>query len=230
MATVKQGGRQLTVGPRTARVIRGEDDLSEWSDRELEYGTRRLKGNRWPPKPKVVATQVHDELVRRRLKKGIHLLRTSTVDAVRVLIKIVRDEEASNRDRLKAAELILDRALGKAPEHVNVSLGPDLAPWQQMMADSIVMVGTEEQAALPPAPTPDDDVIEGEIVEEPEPPKRAPIRVPWGDKVVVMTRPDPKPSPKPLPEPKPMADEHFWPHGPLLPLAPGEEYLVECEC
>src|SRR6266545_4907412 len=99
MATVKQGGRQMSVGTTTARILRGEDDLSERSDAELERGQRRRRNGSVPSRrPTVIATEIHDELVRRRMKRAIHLLRTSTTKAVRVLIKVLDDEDAPYRD------------------------------------------------------------------------------------------------------------------------------------
>src|SRR6266702_4160586 len=131
----------------TRAILRGDEDLSEWTDRELEYGTRKLPNGYWPPKPRTIASAVHDELVKRKLRQAVELVRVSTPRAIKLLVQILDDDEATNRDRIKAAEVILDRALGKAPE------------------------------------------LESE------------------------------------PEPEGLAEAFFWPHGPLLPLADGEEYL-----
>ncbi len=144
----------MSVGTTIARILRGEDDLSEWSDAELERGQRRLRDGSFPSRrPQVIATQLHDELVRRRLGRTTKLLQRSTPQAIRLLVKIVRDEEASNRDRIKAAELILDRALGKAPQAVDLHIDTEkLQPWQRMMAESIVPT-EQDLPALPAAIT-----------------------------------------------------------------------------
>ncbi len=139
----------MTVGHSTARVLRGEDDLSTWDEQELEYGVRRLSNGRWPPKPKVVAKDVHDEFVRRRMTKAVNLLRTSTVKAVQLLAQVVDDEDATYRDRIAAAKLIIDRTL-PAIQPVDLHLSTEtLEPWQLMMADAIV--STEDQIKALPA-------------------------------------------------------------------------------
>ncbi len=57
--------------------------------------------------------------------------RKLTPEALRLLASIMRDDEAQNSDRIKAAQIILDRGMGKpVPER------PFYVPW------------TEEQVAL----------------------------------------------------------------------------------
>ncbi len=217
----------------TRAILRGDEDLSEWTDRELEYGTRKLPNGYWPPKPRTIASAVHDELVKRKLRQAVELVRVSTPRAIKLLVQILDDDEATNRDRIKAAEVILDRALGKAPEHVNLSLAGAIPAWQRMIKDA-VLVGTEEQArALPPkrveneadddeGDEAEDDVIEGEIVEEPAAPTTVmPTHIQLGDEIARIRRPELESEP----EPEGLAEAFFWPHGPLLPLADGEEYL-----
>lgn len=67
---------------------------------------------------------------------------------------IINDPDASPSDRIRAAELIFDRVLGKPKESVDLNLSGD-APWQRMIAAAIV--GTEEQAR---------EVIEAEILDD----------------------------------------------------------------
>src|SRR6266571_4610837 len=199
----------------TRAILRGDEDLSEWTDRELEYGTRKLPNGYWPPKPRTIASAVHDELVKRKLRQAVELVRVSTPRAIKLLVQI------------------LDRALGKAPEHVNLSLAGAIPAWQRMIKDA-VLVGTEEQArALPPkrveneadddeGDEAEDDVIEGEIVEEPAAPTTVmPTHIQLGDEIARIRRPELESEP----EPEGLAEAFFWPHGPLLPLADGEEYL-----
>lgn len=116
-------GRGLArVSRTTVAIINGDDDLSTWSEEELERGARRGSDGRFRKKPSLVAKAVHDELVRRKHTKAYELLRDSTHDAVRVLVEILNDEEADRTIRVRSAELILDRVLGKAPQHVSIDL------------------------------------------------------------------------------------------------------------
>jgi hypothetical protein len=100
------------------------------------------------------------ELVKRKMAKAYDLLRESTYDAVKVLVEVAKDENADTAVRVKAAELILDRTLGKAPQHVSLDFQGDV-PWKQLMAQAVV--GSVEQAK---ALLEEGDVVDGEVVED----------------------------------------------------------------
>jgi hypothetical protein len=120
---------RVRVGKTNLAILNGEHDLSLWDDEELIRGQRRDRNGRWSGRPpKVVPSAVHAELVRRRLSKAGEVLRESLVDAVTLLRQVVQDEDAQNSDRIKAANLIMDRVLGKAPEHVTFTLQEE-PPW-----------------------------------------------------------------------------------------------------
>ncbi|MGI9121194.1 MAG: hypothetical protein ACR2G7_13935 [Acidimicrobiales bacterium] len=132
-------GISISLGRTNAAILNGDEDLSLWSEEELIRGQRKARNGRWTGrKPKVVPAAVHLELTRRRMSQAYELMRDDLVAAVQVLGEVVRDPEASNRDRLKAAELIMDRVLGKATERVEVKLRPD--PWEELVVEGIVDV------------------------------------------------------------------------------------------
>lgn len=112
-------GSPVWVGKTNAAILAGEVDLSIWTEEELIRGQKRDKNGRWVGRPpKVIPKAVHDELVRRKMSKAHDLLRDNLVAAVEVLVGIAKDKRAQNSDRLKAASLIMDRVLGKVPDHV----------------------------------------------------------------------------------------------------------------
>lgn len=180
MKRKRDGRATVTVSPTTAGILAGELDLSSWSLEELRRGQLRGSDGKWHGRPpQVVPKAIHDELVKRKMSKAFDLLRSNTYKAVKVLAEIATDKSADPAVRVKAASEILDRALGKAPEHVSLDI--EMQPWQRAIAQSIVgrdlrIVATEEQAkAL------DDDedaeIVDGELVEaEPEPEPRPKIR------------------------------------------------------
>jgi hypothetical protein len=135
---------KITLGKTNLAILSGEEDLTLWSEEELIRGQKKGKNGRWTGrKPKVVPTAVHHELTRRRMGQAYELMREDLVAAVQVLGDIVKDTEASNRDRLRAAELIMDRVLGKATERVEVKLAPE--PWEQLVVSSIVDVDEHDR-------------------------------------------------------------------------------------
>jgi len=125
-----------------------------------QRGQRRGKDGKFRKPPTILAKAVHDELVKRRMSRAYDLLRESTYDAVKVLVEVATDKKADTAVRVKAAGLILDRTLGKAPQHVSLDFQGDV-PWKQMMAQAVV--GSVEQAR---ALLEEEDVVDGEVVEE----------------------------------------------------------------
>lgn len=105
---------RIRVGNTNLALMRGDEDVREWSDEELIRGQRRAKNGKWAGRPPgVVPKVVHDELVRRKLSKAYELMNDNLNDAVALLGEIVRDPTAENRDRLKAADMIIDRVMPK---------------------------------------------------------------------------------------------------------------------
>jgi hypothetical protein len=150
------GRMLLTVSKNTGDIIDGIEDLSSWSDEELARGQRRSKNGNFVGKPpNVVPRAVHDEIVRRRMDKAYELLRTATYDAVALLHDVVTDLVAPLPERLKAAQLILDRTLPKN-EKLNVNVGIEPTPkFIEALQAGIISVGSGE----------DDEYIDAEIIE-----------------------------------------------------------------
>lgn len=132
-------GMRVRVGQTNAAILRGELDLSTWSEEELIRGQRRASNGRFQGRPPtVVPKAVHDELVRRKMSEAHDLLRDNVVRATEVLVEIATDGQADAAVRLKAATTILDRVLGKAPERVEVAVEP---PWARAIRHAIAPLG-----------------------------------------------------------------------------------------
>ena len=157
--------RQITLSKSSSRVVRGQDDLSEWDDEELERGRKKAKDGtfRGPPS-KVVPTACYAELTRRKFQEAGRILKHSLKDGAEALRQIIVSEKTSDSDRLKAIELLFDRVLGKAPQHVSLDVGSDdqPSPWMKVVAQAVV--GSVEQAKALMAGN--SDVVDGEVVEE----------------------------------------------------------------
>ncbi len=136
-------------------IWEGEEDYSDWTDDDLCRGYRSPRSTKLPAR---IPRAIHDELVRRKLSKAYDLLRDSLVDAVRVLIEIVQSPAASEADRIRAATLIMDRVMGKAPEQINVSVEQE-PPWAVAIRDMYASQGSLKVG-------PGDDVIDAEVVED----------------------------------------------------------------
>jgi hypothetical protein len=139
-------------------LLAGEEDLSSWDDEEIQRGQRRSKNGSFVGRPpKVIPQAVHEEWVRRTMRKAYTLLKESTYDAAKLLRQIVNDEEAPYGFRLRAAELIFERVLGKATEKVELSIS-DEPPWVRALQGAIT--GGIDRSGLH-----DEDIIDAEVVE-----------------------------------------------------------------
>lgn len=133
------------VGRTNQAILRGELDLSTWSEEELMRGQRRDKNGRWVGRPpKVIPKAVHDELVRRKMSKAHDLMRDNVVKATEVLVEIAQDREVDPAVRLRAVAMIHDRVLGKAPDKVQVEAAISVQPWEQAIVGAIVSISRRD--------------------------------------------------------------------------------------
>lgn len=124
------------VGQNTTRILTGQEDLTSWTDEELERGQKMSKNGTWTGRPpQVIPKIIHDELVKRTLSKAQELLRSNLLDAVAALTSIAKDEDAPEGARIQAATLIMERVMGKTPEKVEISAE---MPWMDALTDAIV--------------------------------------------------------------------------------------------
>jgi len=82
-----------------------------------------------------------------------------TIEAVDYQVSVMRNEKAKNADRLRAANLILDRAIGKAREHVDVSIAGSIrATVEHMLPAELeamrVLLQSAQERMVPALPAP----------------------------------------------------------------------------
>ena len=56
-------------------------------------------------------------------KQAMQLIRDHAPDAVKTVLEVMKDKRTRSADRLRASEIVLDRAYGKSPAIVNLSPG-----------------------------------------------------------------------------------------------------------
>jgi hypothetical protein len=132
----------VRCGKGTTDVLIGKDDLSEWDDEELRRGRKRDKNGGWQGRdPVIVPKAVHDELVKRTLSKANKLLTENLEAAVELLTDIMRDPDVDPKDRIKAIDMVMNRAMGREPQRLEIDPGDK--PWQLALAHSIVSMPAE---------------------------------------------------------------------------------------
>jgi hypothetical protein len=145
------------VSKTTADILDGLEDVTEWDEEELLRGQRRSKnGNFVGRPPKVIAQAVYIERHRRTMKKATELLRQNTLKAVRVLVTVATDETAPRAVRVQAAQLIIERVLGKTPATIEIKADP--APWLRALKGAIQITPGDDDF--------EDDFIDAEIIED----------------------------------------------------------------
>lgn len=155
--TRKDDRYRVALSPTMSAVYRGEDNLSEWSDEELQRGKRKVGGRFHGPDPRVLPRAIVDELNRRTFQQANSIVRNDVEDAVRLWGEIVRDPDADLSLRLEASKEIANRILGKPTDRAQVEVSVNRPPWEEALVQSIV--GTEPQV-IDVEPVEDDEDIE----------------------------------------------------------------------
>lgn len=111
----------VRMGQMNTRILTGQEDLSTWDDEELKRGQRKDKNGRFQGKPPVIVPKsLHNELVRRTLSQVEELMRENAYACVEALVDIVKGKDTEDKDRIKAAEIIMNRVLGKEPVRLEI--------------------------------------------------------------------------------------------------------------
>jgi hypothetical protein len=168
----------VRISATAAAIVYDGVDLSDWDDQELIRGQRRNRNGGWQGrKPRLVPAALTKELNRRRFSRAFELLNDSLVEATKVLLAIAKDKNAANKDRLRAIEIIYERALGKPQEHVQLDIHQDgPTPWQRLMVKAIV--GTVDQAdEAEIIESHEGDFVEGEVLDDTVPEDESDPRV-----------------------------------------------------
>lgn len=154
----KNGTGEIHVGKGVVETMLNPQDVADWTDEELMQGARRtINGHRPSRIPHVIPTVVYMELVKRMVAKTQHRFAAELEVAVSEHIKIIKNKNTKDSTRLRAIEVIYDRVMGKAPEHVVHHT--DDAPWLKMISSAVV--GNMDQAREL-----EGEIIDGEVVED----------------------------------------------------------------
>lgn len=147
------GARALMrLGQANTRILTGQEDLSLWDDEELLRGQRKDKNGRFQGRPpKVVPLAIHREITRRQMEQAAVLMRDNLTEAVQCLIDIVKGADSEDKDRIKAADMILNRVMGTAPVKVEVEavkskfeeFGEAVVVWDDDVIDVAVVDDSE---------------------------------------------------------------------------------------
>ena len=133
MAKQAQAEGRETSTERWAKLLDGRLTVADLDDEEVAKMSVRAKDGTFSGSnrklPSHLAQQFHQEAIKRANAQ----FRKSLNDAVKVLADIASDPDARDGDRIKAANLIIDRVLGKAVETVRI----EDSRWDTVLAEAV---------------------------------------------------------------------------------------------
>lgn len=155
--TIAVEERTLAVlSPMWQRIARGEVNLEQYTDEEILSGEITMADGRLLPKPKVFPETFIREQERRGLAVARKKVREGALKSFDVVLDILEDDTAEDKDRLRAAEMLQNRFLGKADQRVHVQVDLDTDP-RDLLLERLLAARKGIAAG---------DVIDAEVVEE----------------------------------------------------------------
>ena len=172
----KRNRAYVRVGAAATAVLTGADDVAEWDDEELVFGRRRGPSGKFGGQPpRIIPIECLRELTRRKIFDTESVIRDSIVDAAKYLAGVATGTEEPNADRQRAAQVLLERFLGKPTERHQVDAKVDMAEpaWLKAFRKAARTPDgrTVEEVlrGVPPKPRPvepEDDIVDAEVVED----------------------------------------------------------------
>ena len=153
------------------------DDLD---DEELRRGQCRRADGDFPQRTKQIPRQIYDKMVNRLFERAQEMFRQNLFTAVETLGTIVEGDAYEPADRIKAANIIIDRVLGKSVEKVDLTV--EQKPYERILKGVNFSESREEarlrrENATTAEGLDEDDWIEGEIDETWTPESPAPLAI-----------------------------------------------------
>lgn len=108
--------------------------LDEWDNEELARGYKRDRYGDFKAPPKYIPRQVQMEAFKRLIGRGNQNMKEAYIEVLEKMIEMATDDDIPAKVRLDAQREILDRLVGKVPEHLKVQSD---APWQDFLVDAI---------------------------------------------------------------------------------------------
>jgi len=171
--TARAWGRMLEMLEKTDMTM--EEFVAGLTPEELVRGRLKDKDGGFKGRPPAwVPHEFHRACMRELMKRGKDLWSINYLVAIETMTSIAagKVKGASARDRLSAAQFVIERLEGKTPDIIKIV---DDSPWQMIIDDIVAQVPDEQVEAARRARNgligqELGDVVDAEIVEDPTPP------------------------------------------------------------
>ena len=123
-------GGYVKISERQRQLQTGDISLDDLDEEELVRGQLRDKDGKFRGKANFVSRKMHQRMTSELFKRANDEMKTNLVEAVKTLTAIMNNADMDPKDRMKAAQWIVERTMGKMPETVTVRQD---APWQSIL-------------------------------------------------------------------------------------------------
>lgn len=119
---------------RWQKLLDGQLTVKDLDDDELKRMQVRGAGGMFSSKPRALPSHLAAAMRSEWLARGQAKLERGYHDAIQIMLDIANNPDVKDSDRIKAANIVIERTAGKAVEHVHVKSDD---PWGKMMADAL---------------------------------------------------------------------------------------------
>ncbi len=128
---------------RWQSLLDGDITIDDLTTEELQKMQCHDRHGNFTGRPPLVPARIARDMKAELLKRGQSMIDSAYVDAVALLHGVVSDTRQKTADRIKAAQLIVERSAGRMPETVRVEKA---ATWDETFEDGVVIVTDGERA------------------------------------------------------------------------------------
>lgn len=119
---------------RWAMLIAGTLTVKDLDDKEVEKMKVRNADGTMGGKRRAIPSHLIQQFTQEQLVRANAKMRRALPETINVLVEILNDGSAKHSDRLRAAQMLQDRILGKAPETVRIQ---EVNEWDSMFTDAV---------------------------------------------------------------------------------------------
>lgn len=140
---VGPGGHVRVQSPRMQQFLNGEISVEDLDTEELQKGRFRDKNGAFTGRPPMlIPREFHEAVVRELIERGNTTLRDNLEASLEVITKMAMNPKTPARERLAAAQYVVERTMGKIPEKQIVQA--QVAKWESQMEDIMFDIPDEE--------------------------------------------------------------------------------------
>jgi hypothetical protein len=148
----KKEGRPK-AGDRWAKLLDGTLTVKDLDDQEVAKMRVRGADGGFTGKGRAIPSHLAQAFHQEAISRANDKLRTAAPEAVQALLDIGRDPDVKEGDRVRALMYVVDRALGKTPETVNIKSDD---PWADLIRNGGTVRDARDLAALADEVVPSD--------------------------------------------------------------------------